>query len=91
LRNLNLFNMESMYEIRMDMEEHLPRLQPYVGENDEVKFSGWSRMAQPVSNFELVEVREMRLGYVLLQEWMEVIPTAMGSICIRMPSRCMTT
>ena len=58
LRNLNLFNMESMYEIRMDMEEHLPRLQPYVGENDEVKFSGWSRMAQPVSNFELVEVRE---------------------------------
>lgn len=62
LRNLNLFNMEAMYEIRMDIEEHIPRLKPIIDEESNVNFSGWSRMAQPVSDFSIVEVAKAHVG-----------------------------
>ncbi|EDQ85935.1 uncharacterized protein MONBRDRAFT_38574 [Monosiga brevicollis MX1] len=62
LRNLNLFNMESIYEIRMDLEDHLPRLQPYLGAYDEVKFAGWSKMAHPIDDFRVVAVAQPRVG-----------------------------
>lgn len=63
LRNLNLFNMESLYEIRLDLEEHLPRLRPYTNAQGIVSFSGWSRMAVPIQDFAVVEVSAPRLGY----------------------------
>ena len=63
LRNLNLFNMESLYEIRLDMEDHIPRLRPYTNAEGLVNFGGWSRMALPVQDFAVVEVSAPRLGY----------------------------
>jgi intron-binding protein aquarius len=62
LRNLNLFNMESMYEIRMDVEENIPRLQAYLDPDGEVRFGGWSRMAHPIHDFALMEVAKPAVG-----------------------------
>eukprot|EP00055_Hartaetosiga_balthica_P013350 m.68179 g.68179 ORF g.68179 m.68179 type:complete len:1471 (-) comp8237_c0_seq1:466-4878(-) len=62
LRNLKLFNMESLYEVRLDLEEHLPRLQPYQNEAGVICFGGWSRMAIPLQTFVIVEVGPPHVG-----------------------------
>lgn len=52
LRNFNLFRLESNYEIRQDIEDALTRLGPRAGaEEGTTVFSGWSRVAAPVSYF----------------------------------------
>lgn len=56
LRNLNLFRLESTYEIRSDMENIIPRMKPYTNGMGETQFAGWSRMAQPVTGFSIVEM-----------------------------------
>ncbi|EGD73730.1 aqr protein [Salpingoeca rosetta] len=63
LRNLKLFNMESLYEIRLDLEDHLPRLRPYTNAQGIVSFGGWSRMALPVQDFAVVEVAAPHIGF----------------------------
>lgn len=62
LRNLNLFNMESVYEIRLDFEEHLPRMRPYTNQQGVVCFAGWSRMGLPIQDFAVVQVSAPRVG-----------------------------
>lgn len=52
LRNFNLFRLESNYEIRQDIEDAVRRLGPRAGSIDGATvFSGWSRMAAPISYF----------------------------------------
>ncbi|KAK2717182.1 hypothetical protein QYM36_007331, partial [Artemia franciscana] len=62
LRNFNLFRLETTYEIRQDIEDALSRLRPWVDEYKQVTFSGWSRMAQPIINFAIVEVGKPNIG-----------------------------
>lgn len=62
LRNLNLFRMESTYEIRQDMEDTIPRLKAFGNATGETGFAGWSRMAQPITSFTIVEVGRPKLG-----------------------------
>lgn len=62
LRNFQLFQMENVYGIRTDLEDHLPRLQPYVNAEGNVVFDGWSRMAQPITSFMVVEVGRPNVG-----------------------------
>ncbi|XP_023248394.1 intron-binding protein aquarius-like [Copidosoma floridanum] len=56
LRNFNLFRLESTYEIRQDIEDAVSRLSPWRAEDGEVYFGGWARMAQPITQFAVVEV-----------------------------------
>lgn len=52
LRNFNLFRLESNYEIRQDIEDAVKRLGPRAGSVEGTTvFSGWSRVAAPISFF----------------------------------------
>ncbi|XP_022090524.1 intron-binding protein aquarius-like [Acanthaster planci] len=62
LRNFNLFRLESMYEIRQDLEDAILRMKPWIAENGETFFGGWARMAQPIAAFSVVEVAKPNIG-----------------------------
>ncbi|CAB4062074.1 AQR [Lepeophtheirus salmonis] len=42
---------ESTYEIRGDIEDSITRLKPWTGDEGEVIFGGWARMALPIITF----------------------------------------
>ncbi|XP_065882435.1 RNA helicase aquarius-like [Dysidea avara] len=62
LRNLTLFQLESTYEIRLDIEDAITRLKPWVTPEGNNEFAGWARMAHPITNFAVVEVAKPYLG-----------------------------
>lgn len=73
LRNFHLFRLESTYEIRQDVEDSVSRMKPWQNDatitNDKSEnpqqqciFGGWSRMAQPITNFTIVEVGKANIG-----------------------------
>ncbi|CAJ0573087.1 unnamed protein product, partial [Mesorhabditis spiculigera] len=59
LRNFNLFQLESTYEIRQDLEDVLFRMKPWRHESkDDVVWGGWARMALPLTDMKIVEVNK---------------------------------
>ncbi|CAB3396592.1 unnamed protein product [Caenorhabditis bovis] len=63
LRNFNLFQLESTYEIRQDLEDVLFRMRPFAHETtQETVFAGWARMALPIENFQISEVAKPLVG-----------------------------
>lgn len=62
LRNFHLFQLESTYEIRQDIEDAVSRLKPWRTEEGGVMFGGWARMAQPIVSFVIVEVGKPNIG-----------------------------
>lgn len=64
LRNFNLFRLESTYEIREDIQDVLPRLAAYINNEGETRFRGWSRMAVPIKEFKVTEVKQPNIGEV---------------------------
>ncbi|XP_068993772.1 RNA helicase aquarius [Neodiprion pinetum] len=62
LRNFNLFRLESTYEIRQDIEDSVSRLSPWRAEDGGVYYGGWARMAQPITQFAVVEVAKPNIG-----------------------------
>ncbi|KAH9608634.1 hypothetical protein KSS87_011141 [Heliosperma pusillum] len=64
LRNFNLFRLESTYEIREDIQEAVPHLLPYINNEGETAFRGWSRMAVPIREFKITEVKQPNIGEV---------------------------
>ncbi|KAE8671002.1 xanthoxin dehydrogenase-like [Hibiscus syriacus] len=64
LRNFNLFRLESTYEIREDIQEAIPHLLAYINNEGETAFRGWSRMAVPVKEFKITEVKQPNIGEV---------------------------
>ncbi|CAN0863506.1 RNA helicase aquarius [Linum grandiflorum] len=64
LRNFNLFRLESTYEIREDIQEAVPHLLPYINNEGDTAFRGWSRMAVPIRDFRISEVKQPNIGEV---------------------------
>ncbi|KAI3662642.1 hypothetical protein L6452_47055 [Arctium lappa] len=64
LRNFNLFRLESTYEIREDIQEAVPHLLAYINNEGEPAFRGWSRMAVPIKEFKITEVKQPNIGEV---------------------------
>ncbi|KAL6878408.1 hypothetical protein ACP4OV_012578 [Aristida adscensionis] len=64
LRNFNLFRLESTYEIREDIQEAVPHLHAYINNEGETAFRGWSRMAVPIKEFKITEVKQPNIGEV---------------------------
>lgn len=64
LRNFNLFRLESTYEIREDIQEAVPHLLAYINNEGETAFRGWSRMAVPIKEFKIAEVKQPNIGEV---------------------------
>ncbi|KAF5742437.1 intron-binding protein aquarius [Tripterygium wilfordii] len=64
LRNFNLFRLESTYEIREDIQEAVPHLLAYINNEGEAAFRGWSRMAVPIREFKITEVKQPNIGEV---------------------------
>jgi len=62
LRNFKLFQLESTYEIRQDVEDIISRIRPWRAEDDSVIFNGWARMALPIQAFTIVEVAKPNIG-----------------------------
>ena len=62
VRNFYLFRLEAAYEVREDVADVVKRTAPYLGEDNAVHFGGWSRMAQPLDKFAIVEVRKPKVG-----------------------------
>merc|ERR1719193_334609 len=62
LRNFKLFQLESTYEIRQDIEDIVSRLRPWRAEDDSIIFNGWARMALPIQAFTIVEVAKPNIG-----------------------------
>ncbi len=61
-RNFKLFQLESTYEIRGDVEDAIMRLKPWRPDDGQVLFNGWARMAQPITSFSIVEVAKPNIG-----------------------------
>ncbi|PKA60044.1 Regulator of nonsense transcripts 1 like [Apostasia shenzhenica] len=64
LRNFNLFRLELTYEIREDIQEAVPHLLAYINKEGEAAFRGWSRMAVPIKEFRVTEVKQPNIGEV---------------------------
>nr|XP_027114072.1 RNA helicase aquarius-like [Coffea arabica] len=64
LRNFNLFRLESTYEIREDIQEAVPHLLAHINNEGETAFRGWSRMAVPIKEFKITEVKQPNIGEV---------------------------
>lgn len=64
LRNFNLFRLESTYEIREDIQEAVPHLLAYINKEGDAAFRGWSRMAVPIREFKITEVKQPNIGEV---------------------------
>ncbi|KAL7239134.1 hypothetical protein ACSBR2_005102 [Camellia fascicularis] len=64
LRNFNLFRLESTYEIREDIQEAVPHLLAHINNEGETAFRGWSRMAVPIKEFRITEVKQPNIGEV---------------------------
>ncbi|XP_057976627.1 uncharacterized protein LOC131163848 [Malania oleifera] len=64
LRNFNLFRLESTYEIREDIQEAVPHLLAYINSEGDSAFRGWSRMAVPIKEFRITEVKQPNIGEV---------------------------
>nr|GFC45875.1 intron-binding protein aquarius [Tanacetum cinerariifolium] len=64
LRNFNLFRLESTYEIREDIGEAVPHLNAYTDNEGQPAFRGWSRMAVPIQEFKITEVKQPNIGEV---------------------------
>ncbi|GLT61707.1 hypothetical protein SLA2020_343940 [Shorea laevis] len=64
LRNFNLFRLESTYEIREDIQEAIPHLLAYINNEGNTAFRGWSRMAVPIRQFKITEVKQPNIGEV---------------------------
>ena len=63
LRNFNLFRLEAAYELKQDIEDACVRLKPYYSFEDQtVCFSSWSRMAQPITTFQVIEIAKAHVG-----------------------------
>jgi len=62
LRNFKLFQLESTYEIRQDIEDVVGRLKPWRAEDGSVIYQGWARMALPLQSFTIVEVAKPNIG-----------------------------
>ncbi|CAI9102844.1 OLC1v1001193C1 [Oldenlandia corymbosa var. corymbosa] len=62
LRNFNLFRLESTYEIREDIQEAVPHLLAHINKEGETAFRGWSRMAVPIKEFKITEVKQPNIG-----------------------------
>lgn len=43
-------------EIRQDIEDAVSHMKPWLAENGSTYFGGWARMAQPIVDFNIVEV-----------------------------------
>lgn len=61
LRNFILFRLESAYEIRQAIMESVRRMMPKRGSSGTI-FSGWSRMAQPITSISINEVSKPHIG-----------------------------
>ncbi|KAH7440467.1 hypothetical protein KP509_04G109200 [Ceratopteris richardii] len=64
LRNFNLFRLESTYEIREDVHDILQRMGAYVNGEGGTSFRGWARMAVPIKEFKITEVKRPNIGEV---------------------------
>uniref|UniRef100_A0A0X3QDM8 Intron-binding protein aquarius n=1 Tax=Schistocephalus solidus TaxID=70667 RepID=A0A0X3QDM8_SCHSO len=62
VRNFTLFRLESTFEVRQDLEDAITRMKPWSGEQNQVVFDGWSRMALPIQAFNIIEVGKPALG-----------------------------
>ncbi|KRZ57022.1 Intron-binding protein aquarius [Trichinella nativa] len=64
LRNFTLFRLESTYEIRLDIEDAIFRMQPWKHEIEPntLVCGGWARMALPIMHFVVIEVGRPRVG-----------------------------
>ena len=49
-------------EIREDIEDAVSRLKPWMNTEGVTEFSGWARMALPISTFSVVEVGAPNVG-----------------------------
>jgi intron-binding protein aquarius len=62
LRNFNLFRLESTYEIREDIQEAVPHLLAHINNEGDTAFRGWSRMAVPINDFKIAQVKQPNIG-----------------------------
>uniref|UniRef100_A0A914YCM7 Intron-binding protein aquarius n=1 Tax=Panagrolaimus superbus TaxID=310955 RepID=A0A914YCM7_9BILA len=64
LRNFSLFQMESTYEIRHDIENSLYRMRPWQHEHggNKVVWGGWARFSIPLTELRLVHVARPLIG-----------------------------
>eukprot|EP00898_Chlorokybus_atmophyticus_P006825 jgi/Chlat1/7143/Chrsp57S06803 len=62
LRNFNLFRLEATYEIREDIQDVVKRVNARVNEEDKVVFNGWARMAIPIAEYSIAEVKKPNIG-----------------------------
>lgn len=64
VRNYNLFRLESTYEIRLEIEDQIARMKPWLGDDGSCVFGGWARMCLPIQMFSIVEVARPLLGEI---------------------------
>ena len=62
-RSYSLYRSESFFEIRKDLAEAVKRVQPrYIPGTKDIRFSGFSRMALPIAQPNIIEVAKPKVG-----------------------------
>lgn len=77
-RSLVLYRCESFYGVRRDVEDVLRRLRPESTKPGETKFSGFSKMALPISRPSSVAAPLRRLTELTKCRILEVLPALVG-------------
>ncbi|MCJ1311773.1 hypothetical protein MMC25_005446 [Agyrium rufum] len=63
-RSFVLYRCETFFEIRKTLEDTIKRIQPSeIGSNGSVQFSGFSRMALPITKPSVIEVAPPKVGF----------------------------
>jgi intron-binding protein aquarius len=69
LRNFNLFRLESVYEIRSDLEDVISRMHAkFDHRGNFTEFEGWARMGVPVKSFKILAIKPALIGKNYPQE-----------------------
>lgn len=70
--SLSFMSLEQEYvdfpdEIRQDIEDAVSHMKPWQAEDGSTYFGGWARMAQPIVDFNIVEVDLLLLKFLNVQ------------------------
>jgi intron-binding protein aquarius len=69
LRNFQLFQLEAIYSVKLDIEDVANKISPQFEDNGQfIEFHGWSKMAIPIKLFKILSIKQPTVGNLHTEE-----------------------